>query len=33
MEQQQGVLRAAAAHLLGKEVMTGEELKAIVSGR
>src|SRR3990172_2580560 len=32
LEQQQGVLRAAAAHLLGKEVMTGEELKAIVSG-
>ncbi len=33
LEQQQDVLRAAAASLLGKEVMTGEELKAIVSGQ
>jgi cell division protease FtsH len=28
---QQGVLREAAAYLLGKEVITGEELKRIVA--
>jgi len=31
LERQQGVLRAAAKTLLGKEVMTGQELKAIAA--